>query len=383
MRDPGKVVSFVEKIRIGLIGAGIIGKVHLDNYQQLDGAEVVAACDLNELALQEVRDKYNIPYTYSDFREMLQRDDIDAIDVCLHNNLHAPITMAALQAGKHVYCEKPIAGSYLDGKRMVDTAQECNRKLHIQLSFLYSMETKAAKVLIDHGNLGKLYHARSTGHRRRGRPFVDGYGTKDFNQKRIASGGAVVDMGVYRISQLLYLMNLPTVKTITGKTYQEVDMDEQRRQASGFDVEELGVGFVRFEDGITMDIIESWAIHLNEFEGSSLVGNQGGIRFPSHINGIDFPFSYHTSVCDMDMDSTIHLGAADYRWHQLREEMDAYDSSQHHWIAALQGRVPLLPTADIALQTMLISEGIYLSDRLQREVTAEEVTTASPSYSIV
>jgi predicted dehydrogenase len=372
----------MRKIRIGIIGVGIIGKVHLDNYAELEGAEVVAACDLNESELKLVAEKYNIPYTYTNFREMLNRDDLDAIDVCLHNNLHAKITIEALKAGKHVYCEKPIAGSYKDGRRMVDTAIEYGKNLHVQLSFLYSLETKAAKRLIDEGNLGNLYHARSTGYRRRGRPFVDGYGTKDFNQKKIASGGALFDMGVYRISQLLYLMNMPQVKTITGKTYQEIDMDEKRKQISGFDVEELGVGFVRFEDGLTLDIIESWAIHLNGFEGSSIVGNQGGIRFPSHSNGINVPFSYHTSVCDMDMDSTFDLGAADYRWHQLGENPDAYDSSQHHWIAALQGRVELLPTAEIALQTILISEGIYLSDRLGREVTAEEVISMSETHAI-
>jgi predicted dehydrogenase len=372
----------MSKIRIGIIGAGLIGKDHLEKYEKIDGAEVVALCDLNEALLKQVADKFNVPHTYTDFREMLKRDDIDGIDVCLHNNLHAPMTIAALEAGKHVYCEKPIAGSYADGKRMIDAAKQANKILHVQLSFLYLIETKAAKMLIEEGKLGKLYHARSTGHRRRGRPFVDGYATKEFNRKETASGGALFDMGVYRISQLLYLIGLPKVKTITGKTYQEVAMDEKRREISGFDVEELGVGFVRFENGLTFDIIEAWAIHMNGFEGSSLIGNLGGVRFPGHTSQGSTPFSFHTNVCDMDMDATFDLGYADYRWHQLRENTDAYDSSQHHWIAALQGRVELLPTAEIALQTILISEGIYLSDRLGREVTAEEVIAMSEPHSL-
>ncbi|MCM3718138.1 Gfo/Idh/MocA family protein [Fictibacillus phosphorivorans] len=373
----------MKKVRIGIIGVGIIGKNHLDEYAKLDGAEVVAACDLNETELKTVAENYKIPDTYTDFREMLKRDDIDAVDVCLHNNLHAPVTIAALKAGKHVYCEKPIAGSYVDGKRMIDAAKEYGKMLHVQLSFLYGLETKAAKVLIDEGKLGKLYHARSTGFRRRGRPYVDGYGTKEFNQKEIAAGGALFDMGVYRISQLLYLMNLPKVKTITGKTYQEMEMDEKRREISGFNVEELGLGFVRFEGGLTLDIIESWAIHQNGLGGSSIVGNKGGITFNGKVNGANAPLSYHTIVGDMDMDATFDLGGADYRWHQLRENTGAYDSSQSHWVAALQGRVPLLPTAEIALQTMLISEGIYLSDRLEREVTAEEVIEHSKSQVVL
>lgn len=186
-----------------------------------------------------------------------------------------------------------------------------------------------------------------------------------------------MDMGVYHISQLLYLMDRPKIKTVTGKTYQEMDMDEKRRQIGGFDVEELGVGFVRFEGGVTMDIIEAWSIHLGGFEGSSVVGNLGGIRFPAQINDTRTPFTFHSTVCNMDMDATFQLNSANYRWHQLREDKDSFDSSQNHWIAALQGRVPLLPTAEIALETMLISEGIYLSDRLEREVAVEEIIRSS------
>ncbi|SDX14073.1 Gfo/Idh/MocA family protein [Paenibacillus sp. CF384] len=369
----------MKTIRIGIIGAGLIGKDHLEKYENIEGAEVVALCDTNETQLKKMAEQFGVANTYTDYRALLAREDLDAVDVCVHNNLHAPITIAALEAGKHVYCEKPIAGSYADGKRMIDAAKQAGRYLHVQLGFLYLIETIAAKMLIEEGKLGKLYHARSTGHRRRGRPFVDGYATKEFNRKATAAGGALFDMGVYRISQLLYLMDLPMVKTITGKTYQEVAMDETRRAISGFDVEELGVGFVRFEGGLTLDIIEAWAIHLNGFEGSSIVGNIGGLRLPGHTSQGKTPFSYHTQLSDMDMDATFDLGNANYRWHQLREHTDAYDSSQEHWIAALQGRVELLPTAEIALQTILISEGIYLSDQLEREVTALEVIAASKS----
>ena len=82
------------------------------------------------------------------------------------------------------------------------------------------------------------------------------------------------------------------------------------------------------------------------------------------------------------MNASFEIGSADSRWHSLNPLESAYDSSQHHWIAALQGLVPLLPTAEIALKTMLISEGIYLSDRLGREVTAAEVSKASVSTAI-
>ena len=233
---------------------------------------------------------------------------------------------------------------------------------------------EAAKLMIDGGQLGRLYHARSTGFRRRGRPYVDGYGTAYFVQKEIAGGGALYDMGVYHLAQLLYLLGLPEVERVSGKTYQEMDMNQARRENAGFNVEELGLGFVRFAGGLTMDIIEAWSISLDSLEGSSIIGSRGGLRLE--------PFSFHATVNDMDMNSKFDLDSADYRRRQLGEDGDAYDSPQHHWVAALLGRVDLLPTDAIALQAMLISEAIYLSDKLGREVLARDVAEASKSTAL-
>ncbi len=148
-------------------------------------------------------------------------------------------------------------------------------------------------------------------------------------------------------------------------------MDETRRKASNYDVEELGLGFVRLAGGISMDILEAWAVHLDKMEGSILLGSEGGVRLD--------PFGYFRSMGDIDLDSTADMDAFSWRLHNVYADGDAYDSPQHHWVAALQERVPLLPTAEIALNTMLISEGIYLSNQRGAEVTAEEVRSASVS----
>jgi predicted dehydrogenase len=363
------------KVRIGIIGVGQIGKHHLDVYgQKVPDAEVVAVADINEAEVRRVSEAYDIPNVYTDFRKLLGRDDIEAVDVCLHNNLHMPVTVAALEAGKHVYCEKPMAGAYCDAEVMLQAARQLDRKLSIQINSLFAKETKAAKTLIDEGALGKPYHARSAGFRRRGRPYVDGYGSATFVQKSIAAGGAMYDMGVYHIARVLYLLGNPEVVRISGKLYQETPMDPARKELSGYDVEELGLGFVRLQDGVTMDVIEAWAIHLDGFGGSYVVGAEAGIRLE--------PFGFYHNMGDLEVDSTVNLGRFDWRLHALRENADAYDGPQQHWIAALQGRVELLPIAEIALSTMLISEGIYLSDRLGREVTAEEVRASSKSTAI-
>jgi len=363
-----------EPVRIGIIGVGQIGKMHLERYSKIPDAQIVAVADVNQAEAERVAKLYNIPHVYTDFHQLLKRDDIQAVDVALHNNLHMPMTVAALEAGKDVYCEKPMAGSYRDAETMLERARECGRKLSIQLAWLYQNETKAAKYLINNGYLGKVYHARSTGHRRRGRPYVDGYGSAFFVQKEHASGGALYDMGVYHISQMLYLLGNPTPETITGQVYQETPMDETRRQKSGYNVEELGTGFVRLADGISLDIIESWAVHLDKFQGSVIFGSEGGVCVE--------PFGYFHSVGDIDLDATSDMEAFEWRIHNVYENGEAYDSAQHHWVAALQDRVPLLPTAEIALNTMLISEGIYLSSESGHEVTAEEVKGTSKSTAL-
>jgi predicted dehydrogenase len=267
-----------------------------------------------------------------------------------------------------------MAGSYRDAVTMRDAARDAGKHLHIQLAKLYDNETRAARELIEGGHLGDVFHARSAGFRRRGRPYVDGYGTPNFVQKRQASGGALYDMGVYHISQVLYLLGNPVVERITGKTYQRLDMDETRRANSGYDVEEFATGFVRFAGDRSMELTESWAANLDGFEGSYLLGSRGGVRLS--------PFGFFQNVGHLELRSTADLGAAQFRWHNVAGDGSFYASSQKHWIAALRGHVPLLPTAEIALSTMLVSEGIYLSQERGREVTADEVLEASVSTAI-
>jgi predicted dehydrogenase len=362
------------KIRVGVIGTGQIGKHHLSRYQEISDAEVVAVADVNADVARDAAKQFGVGDVYSDFRELLRRDDVDSVDVCLHNNYHMPVTAAALEAGKHVFCEKPMAGSYRDAKAMLQAARRTGKRLAIQLDTLFDLEVRVAKQLIDEGRLGALYFARSTGFRRRNRPYVDGYGSQAFVQKKTAAGGALYDMGVYHISAVLHLLGNPRVARVSGKTYQKTAMDEQRRQASGYGVEELGLGLVRFAGDLTLDLIESWAIHLDGFESSYVVGTEAGIRLS--------PFGFFQNWGDLEVTSTINLERAQQRWKDLRGEADEYKKSQHHWIAALRGKVEQIPSDEIALNTMLISEAIYLSDRLGREVSAQEVEEGSVSTAV-
>jgi len=360
-----------DKVRIGVIGTGIIGKSHIKTYKDIPEAEIVAVADIREDEARRTAQEYGIGAVYQNYHDLLARDDIQAVDVCLHNRLHTPVTVDALKAGKDVYCEKPMSWCYRDARIMLDTAHALGRNLHIQLSTIYSAECRAAKKLIEEGALGQLYYAKASHYRRRGRPFVDGYATPAFVQRAAAGGGAMLDMAVYHISRILYLLGNPQVLTVSGNTYQMVDnMYADRRESSQYDVEELGMALVRLAGGITFFMEEAWAIHSDQPDGDHIYGTKGGVRVE--------PLSYYTTLADLEMDSTFDVKNADWRWHACYPTTAAYDQSQRHWLWALLGRVPLLDTAGIALNTALITEGVYLSAARHCEVTSEEIAATEP-----
>lgn len=165
----------MKELRIGIIGTGMISRRHMTVWSKIPGTKVVAGCDIDEKKVTEWGEKYKIPKEnlYTDFREMLKRDDLDCIDVCVHNNLHTPVAVAVMKAGFPCYSEKPMAGSYADAKILYDAQKAYGQKLAIQISSIYNHQTRLAKQLIADGKLGKIYHARSVGHRREGRPGLD------------------------------------------------------------------------------------------------------------------------------------------------------------------------------------------------------------------
>ena len=361
------------KVKVGIIGCGVIARqTHGPTYKKYaDKVEIVGACDIIREKLDSYCDEFNIPKRFDKISDMLADPEIQAVDICLHNNMHSPVAVEAMRRGKDVYSEKPMAGSYADALAMVEAAKKYGRKLHVQLAQIYSASSFVAKRLIDGGDLGKIYHVRSTGFRRRGRPYVDGYGEKEFVSSKVAGGGALLDMGVYHISQLLYLTGNVKPVRVVGNKYQEIDMDPKRAGISGYDVEELITGMIDFGDNFTMDLIESWAINLDGFEGSSIAGSKGGIRL--------HPFSYHYTKHDVEFDATFIEDDLNFRSSTVHPEEMYLRNSQGHWAAALLGECELLPTAAIALNTQLIQDSLYLSHDLRRQVTTDEVIAASKS----
>ena len=292
--------------KVGIIGAGNRGRSHIERYTDIPETEVIAVADIDVERAHALADEFSIDAVYSSHTELLDDEAVDVVNVCLHNHLHEPITVDALEAGKHVFCEKPMASSYEEAKRMYDAADDAGRELAVQNSHLYDEKVQAAKRLIDDGQLGDVYLGRAAQPRRRGRPYIDGYGSPPFVQEETAGGGALYDLGPYVIGKLLYLLGNPEVATVRGKTFRTTDAvysekhvgdtaDEYQRrlEETGYDVEDSAVGFVEFEDGKTLTLRVAWAMDGEDGEQSEVIGSEGGIRLD--------PFEFRTTLSDIEL----------------------------------------------------------------------------------
>lgn len=349
------------RIRCGIIGTGMIGKVHIARYKEVPEAQVLAVADLREDEAKRVAEQNDIPHVFTDYRKLLAMEEIDLVDVCLPNALHCPVTCDALKAGKHVYCEKPMANSAAEARKMLRTAQETGKTLAIQLGTLFSPEAHGAKRVIEAGLLGRIYFAKSSYYRRRGRCYVDGYATPPFVQKEVAGGGALADMGVYHLGLMVWLLDNPEVLTVSASTFQEIPMDEKRAKESGYNVEEFATGFVRFAGNITLFFEEAWATHMDQADGFRIFGSHGGLRVE--------PFGFFTDMADMQADVSFDLGL--YEGRQSLYYGDRHKAMRHqqmNLIWALLGRVPLLETAPVAVKVAEITEAMYKSAANGREV---------------
>lgn len=350
-----------DKLKVGIIGTGIIGKSHVRGYQSMrNDVEIVGVADIDAPEAQRVAQEFDIPCVFSDYRDLLNIEEIDSVDVCLPNFLHAPVTIAALEAGKHVYCEKPMARTGSEAIAMYDAARQAGKRLSVQMATVFTKETRTAKHLIEVGALGRIYYAKTSHYRRRGRPYVDGYATPHFVQREKAGGGTLLDTAIYNMARLVYLLDNPEIETVSASTFQELDMDAGRQQASGYNVEEFGTGFVRFKGGVTMFVEEAWAAHMDGGSGDRIMGAKGGIK----LN----PFTFYTDLYGMDADVVFDIDASERRLRSLGQMGAGYESSQQHVVWGLLGRVEMIDTGAIGLTVARITEAMYRSAEQRKEI---------------
>ncbi|WP_436907593.1 Gfo/Idh/MocA family protein [Halosimplex marinum] len=377
-------------VEIGIVGAGNRGGAHADAYDEVDGADVVAVADIDEEAATALAGEHGAD-AYGDVREMLDDADPDAVSVCVHNNLHRPVAEAAADAGAHIFTEKPMAATYTDAKAMAEAAESAGVRIGVQNYELFSDETRAASRLVDDGELGEPYYARGVYSRRRGRPYIDGYGTPGFVSKESAGGGPVIDIGTYVLGQLLYLLGNADVERVGGATFERTDdayaeelVGENRDtytgrlEESGYDVEDAGVGTAHLADGSVLELRAAWHMYLPD-RPSVVAGSQGGLQLD--------PFEFYTTTGDYE--ATVSLDLDEYERRQGLIAGDGYETAETddqfaHWIDTIEGDVDgePIPTGELALNSMRIMEGIYLSQEAGRELTAEEIAERSESTAV-
>ena len=411
-----KGIQNMKELRIAIIGCGMISHRHMTVIRNLNklgqNLKVVAAAEIDAAKLKAWGEKYGMDEKdlYQDFREMLKRDDIDEVEVCVHNNLHTSVSTAVMAAGFDCYSEKPMAASYADAKILYDAQKKYGKKLAIQISSIYNPQTRIAKRMIAEGKLGKVYHVRSVGHRRQGRPGYDmPFFSRDFIDPKIGVHGPLFDLGIYHLAQMLYVLGMPELESVYGVqscdywTHPAIDKLVNRTAP----VEDLGVGMARFKGGISMDIYEDWAIHMEDIGSSFVVGSLGGLKFLDVdqtggpmareeggmiIGGgsVQMPRLVYYGVDENNQlfETKLDCAIDDVTGQQellIHPEMAMYNDNQLQWYSYLRGDLndeTRIDSPYIALQTAFLSEGVVLSSGLGRSVTADEIKAMAKSIAL-
>lgn len=261
----------MDKIKVGIIGTGGISRAHHNAYMKAGGFEIIAVCDIFEEKALRAAEEWDVPKknAFTSFDKMLEMDEIDTISVCTYNQAHRDPAVASLQAGKHVFCEKPMAATLEDATDIVRAAKVSGKILQLGIHSTFNPALRFAKKIIDEGILGDIYYAETSGCRRRG---VPGH---TFIYKKTAGAGAIVDIGVYNMHNALFAMGYPKPVRVSAITADFISHQDPRWDE--MDVEEFGAAWVRFEDGGVMVFKISWAVHQNSLGGNFFLGKQAGL----------------------------------------------------------------------------------------------------------
>ncbi|MBZ0302053.1 MAG: Gfo/Idh/MocA family oxidoreductase [Anaerolineae bacterium] len=343
-------------LKVGVIGVGGIARVHMPGWAASEHAEVIAGSDISETFLDQWGQANGVTKLTTRAEELIADPDIDIIDICTPNMYHAPLAIAAMEAGKHVICEKPLAPTPAEILKMIEARDRTGKMLMTAQHFRFKGNSRALKAEIDAGALGDIYHARSWMLRRDGLPVRPG-----FLLKQHSGGGATIDIGVHILDLTLWMMGNPKPVAVTGVARTQLAKLPGAFSRWGdipqtMDVEEMAMAYVRFENGATMILEISWMLH-HDTQGEDmqmwLYGMHGGSHWPK---------------CE--------IYSTNYETHQHynRTLQRAVDTMEPHALecvefaqAVVEGAPSPVP-AEQSLQVLTILDGIYRSQQSGSEV---------------
>jgi predicted dehydrogenase len=341
------------KLRVGMVGLGFISAVHLAGYAKCPEVELAAFCDIIPERARKAADEYGIPgaKVYTDYKKMLAEEKPDVVNVCTENNMHAEITVAALNAGAHVFCEKPMAVTGVEADAMVAAAKKNGRKLSVGYQLRFSNESQLLRSEVMNGKLGKIYYAEATTLRRRGVPT---WGV--FLNKAKQGGGPLIDIGTHIVDLTLWAMNdySPVVSAI-GRTFDDLIPlggfnNGGHWDIGKFEVEDSAFGTVTLASGAMLVVKAAWAVNNKEMNLNEtlLFGVNGG--------------------AELENDRLTFNGESNDRlWQYVPEPAPTKDSMYDReiaaWVKALvEGTEPVVK-CEQAAQVVKVLEAIYVSAR--------------------
>lgn len=360
-----------ERLRVAIIGAGMIANAgHIPAWRALaDEAEIVAIASRTLGHAEDTAARHAIPAAYDDYRQMLREVHPDVVSVCTPNAFHVEPAVAALEAGAHVLCEKPVATSLADATAMFDAAERAGRLLLVGQNARFAAVHQAARELVASGRLGTVYYAETAAMRRRGVPT---WGV--FHLSEYSGGGPVFDLGVHVLDALLWIMGNPRVTAVSATTYRMLANRDEGLVTSlseagapmgvynprpfhpgEVDVEDMATAFLRLEGGAAVGLKVSWAANVPEaLNDTILVGTEGGLRLrpPTLIA----PVGRYLADAVLDVPSD-----PDAPFHGIWREVE-------HFVRAVRGEEELLVRRDEVLNVIGALEAIYTSAREGREV---------------
>lgn len=349
-------------LKVGIIGNGGISNAHMGGYQALgDKVEVVACCDINFEKAQNYAKKYNIPNVYDNCYDMLKNNELDIVSVCTWNNAHAECSIAALNAGCHVICEKPMAMNTEEALKMKEAAEKNGKLLMIGFVRRHGSDAKTAVKYVNDGVLGDIYYAKASYLRRCGYP--GGW----FGNKELSGGGPLIDLGVHVIDLSRYIMGNPKPVTVFGATFDKIGSrshinttewkSETELKEEIFTVEDLATAMIRFDNGAVLHVEASF--NLNTKKGS------GDIHFFGDKAGLSLtPFEIYTEFNNQLAD-IIPQGENDFDFGR------DFNREIKNFVDAVNGDAECIATADDGVELMRILDAVYLSAKTGKSVDIE------------
>ncbi len=354
--------------RVGIIGAGGMARYHIEGFMKA-GAEVEAVADVAVEAAQRVADAWDVPDVFDDVGDMLALEPLDAVSIIVPNKFHAPLAIQALEAGKHVFCEKPPALNAGEVHKMIVAAEKADRKLMFNFNNRARPESYAIMKYVEDGTIGRINSAQAKWIRRTGIPGFGGW----FTTKALAGGGPLIDL-LHMADLALYFMGYPEPAHVLGRTFDDFITDKSFKGPWGIpdveegvtDVEAAAHGLVTFTSGQVLHIQVSWAEMVKREEVSVVfqgTGAGGKVERLFDRDGVD---EAAIDTCELyvqeggnSVNRTIVVEAC--------EDMGRSRSAAN-FIWAIEGKEKPLNTPDQALSLMKIIDALYESASTGRPV---------------